>query len=302
MSTLALQLITHHRTETLGPLFASLAEQTDRDLTLYWIDSGSTPEEYAAMCRLADEARLPFPVLRRRSETNINFSAGHQSLYADHRADYVALINDDAILDPGYFAALRAALDADPTLGAVEGVVLRWNPGEHGAPVRTDTVDTLGLSRTPWQAVEDVGAGEPYDPAFFGGAATRDVFGVSGCLPMYRRAAVGPQLFEPSYVFYKEDVDVAYRLRRGGWRAATVAAARAHHMRSLKRGTTRGPGVYRRLFYSYRNHLWNLRRNLSFTDWLRYGWCIIPYEAAKAAYLLVTHPTILWRTITGNPA
>jgi GT2 family glycosyltransferase len=169
----------------------------------------------------------------------------------------------------------------------------------------TSTVDSLGLTVAPWQAVTDIGAGHRFLASDYPSGSIHTVFGVSGCLPMYRRGAVGTQLFDPSYVFYKEDVDLAYRLRRAGHLAATVADARAWHLRSLKPGLAgrgRDAAGYRRLFYSYRNHLRNLHRNLTWRDWLVYGWCILPYELAKAAFLLLTQPSIIWRVITRRPA
>jgi len=302
MTKFSAQLLTHHRTDTLRPLFASLQAQTLKGWTLQWLDSGSTPEEYAAMQRILDEAAPTLSVVRQRSEVNINFSAGHQSLYAASDAEYVALVNDDAILDPTYFEEIVAAMDARPDLGSASGVLLRWNFSPSGEVVTTDIVDSLGLSRSPWQAVTDTGAGKPFDRARLPATKIAEAFGVSGCLPVYRRSAVGPQLFNPAYVFYKEDVDAAYRLHRAGFTAGVVGSALAHHQRSLKPSLFHRGASYRRLFYSYRNHLWNLKTNLSARDWLLYGWCILPYELAKALFLLCTHPTILWRVLRNDPA
>lgn len=302
MTKLSVQLLTYHRTDIIRPLFASLNEQTATGWTLHWLDSGSTPEEYAEMERIVATLGPRFSIERRHTAHNINFSAGHQSLYAASDAEYVALVNNDAILAPEFFEELVSALDSRPDLGSVSGVVLRWNFTPSGEVAKTNVIDTVGLKRAPWQAISDIDAGKPFVAKEWPDGRISESFGVSGCLPMYRRSAVGAQLFDPSYVFYKEDTDVAYRLHNAGFKAGTVAAARAWHMRGLKPSLFHRWVSYRKLFYSYRNHLWNLKRHLSVQDWLVYGVAILPYELAKAGFLLITHPTILWRVLRNKPA
>ncbi len=283
MATLVLQLGTHHRTETLPALFASLSSQTDKDWTLYWCDDASTPEERAMMRQILEESHPSYTVVTADSDLNIGFSGVHERLYEMHDADYVMLVNDDAILEPGYVAGLRAHLDTHPDVASVSGKILRYNTDASGAIVKTEVIDSLGLARTRYHKVYDIGAGERA-PEMIGPV---QVFGVSGCLPMYRRSAIGDQLFDPSYFMYKEDVDVAYRLQAAGFEAAIVPEAVAYHKRSFRKSVLH-LGVSRKSqWLSYRNHWRNLRKHLTLKDWLLDGWAILPFEAAKAIFMLV---------------
>ncbi len=296
--TLALQVLSYNGSRFLPGLFASLVAQTDRDWRLYVHENSPADGAERAKARgLAEVWKGRLPIVYSESADNLGFAGGHQFLFASHDADLVLLVNQDCLLEPGYVAALRAAFEADPSLGAAEGAVMRWDEGEGGRPVKSDVVDTLGLERTRWHAVRDIGSGAALPSNVSAGPVP--VFGVSGCLPMYRRAAVAAtdphgRLFDPAYGSYKEDVDLAYRLKRAGYAAAVVPAAMAYHHRAFRPGSHETVSPYR-AYQSYRNHLWNLRGNLSTRDWLRDGLFVLPYEAAKAAYHLLRHPSFLAR-------
>lgn len=278
MPTLALQLLTfHEEPKVLEALFASLVAQTNRDWNLYWLDSGSSEDEREAMRRIG----APFQMIV--AEKNLGFSGGHEYLYHQHSADYVFCVNADAILESDYIERLRAYLDDHPSVGAVSGSIFRWS-NEGGGVERSMIIDSLGLARTRWHKVYDIGAGLREDQQ-----ARRpvvQVFGVSGCLPMYRRAAVGPMLFDPLYFLYKEDVDLAYRLQRAQWGVAIVPGATAYHLRTFRPSLLHIGVPWQKQWLSYRNHLRNLRRHLTWKDWLRDGWAIVPFEFLKAWYIL----------------
>src|SRR5262249_48793113 len=58
-----------------------------------------------------------------RSDRNIGFAAGVNEAYRETTSPYVALVNNDVVLDRGWIDVTSAALDADPRLGAVQTVI-----------------------------------------------------------------------------------------------------------------------------------------------------------------------------------
>jgi len=293
MATLVLQLLTYQKTETLPFLLTSLKNQTDKDWQLYFSDDGSKPEIRAKQKEIFENANLNFPVVGFFDEENLGFAGRHQFLFEKHNADYVLLVNDDIILEPEYIAKLRNHLDKNPTTAAVSGIILRWRFDDKGQPIKKQIVDSLGFKKTRAHKVFDIGAGQ----TFVEGKVPTEIFGVSGCLPMYRRAALGKQLFDPSYFLYKEDVDLAYRLNKTGWTATLVPEALAYHQRTFQPGLIDRPRVsYKVQYLSYRNHWRNLLKHLTWRDWLKDGWAILPFEAAKFFFILFIHPSIIWRT------
>jgi GT2 family glycosyltransferase len=292
MATLVLQLLTFKKSDVLLSLFLSLKEQTDKDWKLLVLDNGSSAEEREKQAAIIAKTVPNFSVEYFWLEKNIGFAGGHQFLYEKHQADYVMLVNDDTILEPNYIAELRKYLDDHEKTAAVSGTILRWDFLTDGSVQKSQIIDSLGLSKNRAHKVFDFGAGRPLS----GNIAVQKVFGVSGCLPMYRRAAVGDTLFDPTYFNYKEDIDLAYRLNKSGWQATIVPSAVAYHKRSFRNSGSRQDIPAELQFLSYRNHWRNLCRHLSLRNWLHDGWAILPFEAAKFFYFLFTHPTIIFRT------
>jgi GT2 family glycosyltransferase len=139
--------------------------------------------------------------------------------------------------------------------------------------------------------VEDAYAGKPVaDLRPF------SLFGVSGCVAMIRRAAareVHPQglLFTERLHTYKEDVDLAYRLRGTSWTNGVCHEAVAWHQRAVRPEGRFRRRIGRREAQSYLNHwrlaFWYWRAS----EWLNPLW--IPYEGAKALWYLVRSPRVL---------
>lgn len=155
----------------------------------------------------------------------------------------------------------------------------------------SNIIDSLGLAKTPCYSVFDIVAGKKIlhsRPDPITGVVYR--WGVSGCLPIYRRAAVGAQLFDPAYFLYKEDVDLAYRLNKAGWTSLVVPSAIAYHQRTFSFSARKKPVPFDIQWLSYRNHWRNLKKHLTMRDWLLSGWMILPYEVAKFAYLCYKYP------------
>ena len=60
-----------------------------------------------------------------RSETNVGFAAGVNAAYRQTTAGYVALVNNDVILDRDWLATVKKALDRDVRIGAAQTVIRR---------------------------------------------------------------------------------------------------------------------------------------------------------------------------------
>ncbi len=298
---LALQLSCYNGGRYLPFLFASLKKQTLQDWHLYVLDNASDEENKKLIAQAVTESGLPITL--RRVEKNLGFSGAHNLLFKEftHSAHAIQLLNDDALLEPDFLKSCLSYIETHDSCAAVSGVIYRWNFEERDNEVggRTSMIDTLGLDFQPTGAVVDRHAGEnkatvgiPTEPY--------DVFGVSGCLPMYRVAAVqkaSPEgtLFDGNYVSYKEDVDLAHRLHAFGFTAAIVPRAVAYHRRSLGVKTAHTQGKTRTGsesdFLSYRNHLWTLRKNRLWTP------RVAAYEVGKFFFWLTRSPKLVWRMI-----
>lgn len=156
------------------------------------------------------------------------------------RGEIVGVLNDDAVVEPGWCARLVEELDAHPDAAAVQGVNLQLH--------RPDRVDGAGIAwNRSWQAVQIDRDGAVPDPT----EPSHEIFAVSATAALYRRRAlddVGP--FDTRLESYYEDVDLGVRLRAAGWTARTVPAARCFHAGSTT-GSAR-PVQRLRLLYGNR--------------------------------------------------
>jgi glycosyltransferase involved in cell wall biosynthesis len=110
----------HNERENLGPLLAEVrAALGDRSIEVLAVDDASTDGSGAELARLARTAtNLRVLRLRRRGGQSAALAAG----WTAARAPVIVTLDADGQNDPADIPALLAALDADPSLGAVIGM------------------------------------------------------------------------------------------------------------------------------------------------------------------------------------
>jgi cellulose synthase/poly-beta-1,6-N-acetylglucosamine synthase-like glycosyltransferase len=122
-------------------------------------------------------------------------------------------------------------MDAAPEAGSASGRILR---GEGGALSPSGVVDSTGIVFSASGRHFDRDSGEPDTPAVAGRAGP--IAGVTGAAGFYRRAAldsvrISTGWFDEDFFLYREDADLALRLRAAGWRCLYVPEAAAWHRR-----------------------------------------------------------------------
>ncbi len=283
----------YNGSEFLPGLFASLEAQTDQDWVLRVRDDGSTADELEAtrslVAQYATRRRVDF-----ESGVNIGFAVSHQEMYERHDEELILLVNQDVLFTPMYIATVRKYMEDHADVAAAAGTILRWTWNAKREPEFTNIIDSMGLAKTRAHKVYDIASGIALEDCT---AQHVPVFGISGCLPMYRRSALGVMLFNPAFVMYKEDVDAAYRMEKIGMKSARVPGVVAYHFRTFQVSIFHKGVSLRFQELSYRNHWKNLIRHLSWRDWLRDGWAIVPFESAKVGFFLFRNPLVLWRTL-----
>lgn len=302
---LSVQLVTWNGAKYIPHLFASLRAQTYKDWTLHVLDNGSTDGTADAV------ARMGIGTFERLQE-NIGFVGGHNRLFTEyHDADLVLLINQDMVLEPDCIGELVRFMEAHPRAAAVSPRLMRWDPatGE-----KSDRIDTLGLALYCTGRVVDWMHGHAWEEGMcdvlpYRTAVLREeheecfveVFGVSGAMPCFRIAALrglpaSSSIFDEHFFSYKEDVDLAWRLRWMGWKAYLLPHAVAYHDRTAagpdgagdyaaaKHWKTKSELVRK---YSYRNHWFALIKN---APWSR---ALLWFELKKLMYLLFREPSVV---------
>jgi GT2 family glycosyltransferase len=234
----------------------------------------------------ADRVEAEFPEVRTiRLDTNTGYAGGMNRGVDASSGDYVAMLNLDVTLDPGYLRLCAEALADDPTLGGVTGKLYR--PDEADPPILDTTGHTVYRNR---RAV-DRGEREPdtgqYD------SDTR-LFSICGAAPVYRRAmlddvALDGQYLDEDFFAYFEDFDLSWRAQLRGWGFAYVPAATARHYR----GGSGGKSSTFILSCNHRNRLLVMLRNDTPAAFLRHLPGIAYTELRATLHMLSLRPAAL---------
>lgn len=186
----------------------------------------------------ADYIQRHFPMVTLiRNPTNRGLDATLNHGFWNTKGEYFFMVNQDTVHSPDYLRKCVARLEANPWLASVCGKILKY---DLASDQKTNIIDTVGLQGHPDRRVSDIGQGEPDEGQY---EVSREVFGVSGQNPLYRRLALEqvaipvpgqnhPQVFDEDFYMYKEEVDLAWRLQLMGWKSWYEADAVAWHGRS----------------------------------------------------------------------
>lgn len=163
-----------------------------------------------------------------RSPRRLGFAAAvNRGLGAAAGTARVAVLNDDAVPEPGWLATLEAALDDAPRAAAVQGTV---------TDAGGRNVDGRGIALDRWGLPVQVDRGRPAEPEPAGPlrrlavSATAALF----CRSALDEAALSPGVvFDESFGSYHEDLDLGLRLGRLGRHALWVPGAPCRHLGSV---------------------------------------------------------------------
>lgn len=180
---------------------------------------------------------------------NLGFAGGCNLGAERAKADYVAFVNNDARLDPGWLRAMLGGLAvAEPGVVCASAKMLDWE-GE--------TVDFVeghlnfhGFARQAfWRAKVEPGLFESARPL---------LFACGGAMLIERRVFLEVGGFDEDYFMFFEDVDLGWRLWLLGYGVVFVPGALVYHRHHGSAGKL---ALARRRFLYERNALMTLIKN-----------------------------------------
>ncbi|MFQ5872428.1 MAG: glycosyltransferase family 2 protein [Dehalococcoidia bacterium] len=217
--------------ELLPLVLGSLREQTFKDFEVVVVDNGSTDGSVRLLARDYPEVRvLDF-------DENLGFSAAVNAGIRATAGEYVALVNNDVELDPGWLWTMVTALDCESRAGFAASRIRRY--------WQRDTLESAGdcVSISPKGRGHGMQDGPRFDrPAW--------VTSASAAAAVYRRSLLEEiGLFNEDYFAYFEDVELGMRAQIAGYPCLYVPEAIAYH----KGGETSRRITDFRAFYGVRN-------------------------------------------------
>ncbi len=267
MTTVSIIILNHNGQHYLERCLPSVLQQDYPDVEPIVVDNGST-DGSVAWLQTHHPRITVIP-----NEENLGFCIANNQGIRASRGEYVILLNNDTELEAGFVTAMVTAAKSAADVGMVASQILF----DHD-PSRLDSagieVDYTGMAwnRHLGEAVAD----EPTTPI--------EVFGPCAAAALYKRTMLDQiGLLDERYFIYYEDVDLAWRGQRAGWRCLYQPAARVRHIHS---GTT-GQWPTKKAFLLGRNKLRTMMKNYPAAALWRYGLAILVVEMAAVGYGLL---------------
>ncbi len=304
----SLNLLLYKPGKFLEPCFESLLAQTYPEIELLMVENGSGDDTAQRVKELMNGRQISWRLIE--NQKNLGFAGGHNQGIKESKGELVLLVNQDMILASDYVERLVSVFQSDPKIGSAQGKILRLK--ERGEKLeKTSILDSAGLLIFKNRRIIARGAGKNDGGQF---DKQEEIFGVDGPLPMYRREALEAvkicldgkcEYFDEDFFAYKEDVDLAWRMRLAGWKAIYEPGAQAWHARTagdmatnnyFKIASERFKINKFSQYQSFKNQRLLQFKNEQWPLLLKHLFWFLPKEAASWGFILVfEHYT--WKAI-----
>ena len=305
----AVNLLLFHPGIYLEPCLKSILAQSYRNFELLIIDNNSQDETVDKVKELMEKNGTEIKWRLIENSENLGYAKGHNLGIRESGGDLIVLVNQDVILNENFLEQVVKPFD-NQKIGAVQEKLLRLRI-DNEKLIGTETIDTTGLVILKNRRIIARGQGQKDEGQF---NKSEEVFGTDGALPVYRRAALEEikiqigqkdEYFDEDFFMYKEDVDLAWRLRLYGWQTIYEPKSLAWHARTAgDSARTSYIGIIKeRLkinqfgkYHAFKNQRLMQIKNEQFSLLMRHALWFIPKEIGAWLYVLAfEHYT--WRSI-----
>jgi GT2 family glycosyltransferase len=211
-------IVTSGSGDYLKAALASVKEQDYRNQETIVVDNSLNPQ-----FPLAVNSFFPSTKVCSNSR-NLYYGASQNIGIKMSRGEFILCLNDDVVLDKNFISQALKGFSLSDEIGMVSGKILRMD----GL-----TLDSTGLFLTSSYSARERGygridRGKFEKPGF--------IFGVSGAAAFYRKSMLEEvknkgEYFDSALRMFYEDLDLAWRANKRGWKGYYVPSARAFHVR-----------------------------------------------------------------------
>jgi len=246
-------------------------------------------------------------------ESKLNFGMwpGQEELLKHSDGKYVLAMAVDVILDKDFIKNAVETMEKDDKIGALQAKIYKYDVRDLEIEIWKlkigGTVDTCGFQIFKSRRLINIGHGEKDRPEFNN---TREVFGVEGACPFFRREALescrisipNSEIFDHDFFWYGDDFDLAWRMNLFGWKQVFDPSVVAWHDRqttkALRKNWTDFIKIRRQIPLRKRQLEWlNIRFTIIKNDYiiniLKDLPRILKREITMTVYLAIFEPAVL---------
>lgn len=244
----------------INSLLNSLLCQTYKGFKLYFVDNGSTD----ASISFLEKFKYKLDIELIKLNTNTGFAKGNNKGLAEAFKDeyeYVFTLNNDIELKPDCLMKLKEFIKKNKEFQVFQPLMLNY--------YNRETIDACGIRFTEIYFAELMGYGRSI---FELNNYSVEIDGVCAGAAVYLKSALSQvkiyhnEFFNSNFFAYYEDVDLAMRLKKAGFRSALVKDSQVYHVHSA----TTGIDSEFKAYYATRNMLLYLYNNLERKQFRKY--------------------------------
>jgi len=264
-----ISIVTYNPGDEIITCLDSLKAQTFQDFEVIIIDNASTDNSI-------DKVQRNYPEITiLHQENNLGFGKAHNIAIRKTDSPWVLVLNQDVILEPTALEEMMK-FTSNKSLASI-GPKLYLTKDQKN-------IDTTGIKKLFFFHYK-----ERMDQQ------DQQVWGISGSCALYRKEALdsvayaNSEYFDEFFFMYKEDIDLAERLNKKGWKAQFASTAIGYHNRTASKSVSRFNRPEYIKQHSYKNHLFVVIKHATLIT-LPF---VFIYECLKFLFLLFTSPKTL---------
>ena len=271
MYKIAVIIVNWNGKKYLKDCFDSLEAQTEKNFKVIFVDNGSEDDSVDFIKANYLEAELPsLEIVQLRANTGFCFgyNTGIKKALEDKNINYVIVLNNDTKLDEKYVKELQSCAENRPEAGSIQPKVLNF--------FEKNKIDCAGIYISRDGTAHNRGYGK--DEKKY--SDEKEILGANGTASLFTRQALektafpGNNYFDEDHFAFYEDVDLAWRMKKAGFKSYFCPQALAYHVHS----GTAGKASLLKAYYLHRNYFFMVIKNFSFGEMIEaFFWRFLSY-------------------------
>ncbi|MBU2064183.1 MAG: glycosyltransferase family 2 protein [Candidatus Omnitrophica bacterium] len=267
-------ILTFNSEKYISACLDSIFSQNGKKLEVIVVDNGSKDKTKECV------KKHPGKPILIENQKNFGPCLGRNIGIKQSRGDWILTLDCDITLEKGFFKNIKQHLKNTPeNIGMLQPKILNAN---------TSSIYSCGVQLCWSRRFYDIGANSTVSK--FASDSLKHVFGCCAAAAFYRRSML-EQLcdshgyFDERFFFFVEDVDLAWRAQKKGWRALFMEDASCFH---IGNSSTYDPKL--RQFLCFRNRAYTIFKNEGL---IKYAAKLLPllcYDFPRFMYLMMTNP------------